>query len=61
MIIFMAKTIRFTVLLDEFERDKLERIAASSGSTRGEALRQLIRKAKTKRVAEYDYIHKSQL
>jgi len=55
----MAKTIRFTVLLDEFERDKLERIAASSGSTMGEAVRQMIRKTKIRRVAEYDYIHKS--
>jgi len=59
MIISMAKTIRFTVLLDEFERDKLERIAASSGSTMGEAVRQMIRKTKIRRVAEYDYIHKS--
>ncbi len=55
----MAKTIRFTVLLDELERDKLERIAAGSGSTMGEAVRQLIRKAKIRRVAEYDYVHKS--
>lgn len=38
----MKKTIRFTVLLDDFERNKLEQVAAASGSTLGEVLRQLI-------------------
>lgn len=49
--VFMSKTVSLQVLLDEFEKEKLTKLAEASGSTMGEIVRQLIRKAKIRRAA----------
>ena len=46
--IIMSKSVRLQVLIDEFEKEKLRMLADASGSTMGEVVRQLIRKAKIK-------------